>query len=213
MPVLSDPQKEAFARELAEQYLKVPPPKRPEYEAYTRAGYRPHHGNPGRMARKPDVAARVQELLSEYREYADIRPAKALVRVDRIADATLPEFYEEIEDFAPDGSGRLIKVARLKDPTKLPRRLAEAISEIEYHEDGSVKRIKLHDKMSANTLILRHFGGLPPEQAQTTQVNVLNVLSAEDQRHLAEALEDLSGGETRAGEGAAPPGGGDGEAP
>jgi Terminase small subunit len=190
MPVCRDPQHERFARELVEQYLMVPPPKQPQLEAYKRAGFAPHRGNCYRLARRKEVVARVAELMDEAREYLDIRAVKALVRVDRIADAKLPDYYGE------DG-----KALALKD---LPPRLAEALAEVEYHDDGTIKRIKLHDKGQANTLILKYLGGLPEEEKPQAQVNIWNVLSPEDQRVLADALEALARRQAGAGAGAAP---------
>lgn len=190
MPVCRDPQHERFARELAEQYLMVPPPKQPQLEAYKRAGYAPHRGNCYRLARRADIKRRVAELMDEAREYLDIRAVKALVRVNRIADAKLPDYYED--------DGKLIP------PKKLPPPLAEALSEVEYNDDGSVKRIKLHDKFHANALILKHLGGIPEEETQRAEVNIFNVLSPEDQRVLADFVEALARGQAGAGAGVAP---------
>jgi phage terminase small subunit len=192
MPACRDPQHERFARALAEQYLAVPPPRRPVLEAFKAAGYAPHKGNASRLARRPEIRARVAELLEEAREYADIRLVKALVRVDRIADAKLPDYYERRD-------GALV----LRDITALPPRLAEAIAELEYHDDGRIKRIKLHDKAQANLALLKHFGGAGEAAERRADVNIWNVLSVEDQRVLADLVEALARGSAPALAGAA----------
>jgi len=198
MPACRDPQHERFARELVEQYLMVPPPKQPQLEAYKRAGFAPHRGNCYRLARRREIERRVAELMDEAREYLDIRPVKALVRVDRIADAKLPDFYE----YAGEGEKRRLQLRNIKE---LPSRLAEALAEIEFHDDGTVKRVKLHDKAQANFVLLKHFGGIPEESERAQpQVNIFNVLSPEDQRLLAEALEADARGQAGSGAAAAP---------
>jgi hypothetical protein len=85
-------------------------------------------------------------LTAEAREYSDVRIAEAVVRLDRIATATMAEYFE------PDG--------RLKAIHTPPDRLAEAIREVEFGEDGCPKRIRLHDKLGALTVLMKHLGGL-----------------------------------------------------
>jgi hypothetical protein len=88
-------------------------------------------------------------LTAEAREYSDIRIAKAAVKLDHIASASIADFCE------PDG--------RLKAIHTLPDHLAEAIREVEFGEDGRPKRIRLHDKLAALTVLLKHLGGLSDE--------------------------------------------------
>jgi hypothetical protein len=188
MPACRDHQHEHFARALVEEYLRVPPSSTGVQEAYKRAGYAPHRGNCHRLANEPHIKARVDELMEEAREYADLRLVKALVRVNRIADAKLPDYYEPVS-LQPDGAPT--RTMRLRDLSSLPPQLAEAISEIDFHDDGTVRKIKLHDKLQANITLLRHFGDVPDERP-VQQVNILNTLSPEDQRLLADALELLA---------------------
>lgn len=195
MPSCRDPQHEKFAREYVEQWLKVPAVAQPELEAYKAAGFKPHRGNCYRLKRRPDVKRRIDELMAEAAEWLDIRPRVALVRIDRIAAAVLPQYYERVE---VNGQPRY----RLRDLTALPPRLAEAIADVEFDEHGRPTRLRLHDKLGANTLLLRHFGGLPAE-APSTEVSIFNVLSAEDQRALADALDALERGAPALIEGAA----------
>lgn len=201
MPRLTDVRHERFCLELAELYFEVPPRPQPQLEAYRRAGFKPHRGNCYRLERRPEVAARLQELLAEQREFLDMRLVTALVRVNRIAMATVPAYYEKIGE-----------ALRTRDITELPPQLADAIAEIELDDDGRIRRLKLHDKMQALNVILKHFGAIP-EETPKTEVNIFNALSVEDQRALADALEAISRGETPAIEGAAAPVGGGSEAP
>lgn len=205
MPACADLRHERFARELVEQLLRVPPAKQPQLEAYRLAGFAPHRGNCYRLTRRPDVAARIDELMAEAREYLDLRIIKALVKVGRVADALVPAYYEAVAD------GTL----RVRDPTALPAMMQDAIADIELDQDGRPLRVKLHDKMTALAILLKHFGGLPDETSPKTEVNIYNALTSltvEDQRALASALEALGHGEAAAGAGPAAASGRDGQA-
>ena len=113
----------------------TPPSSSSAQKAFERAGYAPDPGNWYRLANHPEVRRRVRELTVEVREYSDIRIAKAAVKLDHIASAGIADFYQ------PDG--------RLKAIHTLPDRLAEAFREVEFGEDGTVKRIRPHDNYQA----------------------------------------------------------------
>lgn len=189
MPALKDPQYEKFASELAE--LKAP------IEAYKLAGYAPHRGNATRLARRPEVQARVTELLEEAAEYADIRRVRVLVEIDRVGRANLADFFERVVT-GHDEKGREQTEVRLRDITTLPRYLSAAISSIEFDEEGRPK-LKLHDKNQANFTLLKHLGGLPEPERNDVQ-NIFALLSVEDQRVVVAALEAFSGGQIAASE-------------
>lgn len=169
MPALKDPQYEKFASELAE--LKSPT------EAYKLAGYAPHRGNAARLAKRPEVRARVQELLDEAAEFADIRRVRVLVEIDRVGRANVKDFYR---------NGVLIPI------DELPRPVAAAIKEVQV-EDGKISGYIVHDKNAANFTLLKHLGGLP-EPDRSDNVNIFNLLSVEDQRLIVGALEALDRG-------------------
>lgn len=178
MPALTNPKYEKFASELAE--LKPP------LEAFKAAGFAPHAGNATRLAKRPEVLARKQELLEEAAEFADIRRVRVLVEIDRVGRANLIDFFER--EMRADGTyGPL----RLRDLTALPRHLTAALAAIEWDEEGRPK-IKLHDKNQANFTLLKHLGGLP--EPERPDLNIFNVLSVEDQRALADLVEALAGG-------------------
>lgn len=179
MAALKDPQHEKFASELAE--LKAP------IEAYKLAGYVPDRGNANRLARKPHVRARVQQLLDEAAEYADIRRVRVLVEIDRVGRANLADFFERVST-GRDADGKEQFEIRMRDITRLPRHLTAAIAALEFDETGRPK-LKLHDKNAANFTLLKHLGGLP--EPERNDVNIFNLLSVEDQRVLVGALEDL----------------------
>lgn len=187
MTALKDPQYEKFASELAE--LKPP------IEAYKLAGYAPHRGNATRLARRPEVQARVHELLEEAAEYADIRRTRVLVEIDRVGRANLADFFERVPT-GRDDQGREQHEIRMRDITTLPRHLSAAIAAIEWDDAGRPK-LKLHDKNQANFTLLKHLGGLP--EPERHDVNIFNLLSVEDQRIVVQALEALSGGPAAAG--------------
>lgn len=201
MPALRDPQYERFAREYVDEYLKVPPRDDAGARAYVAAGYNPHRTNYKRLLARPDVKARINELIEEALEWLDIRPVEALVRINRIAKARKLDYYE----FAVvDGE----RVMRLRDLATLPARLLEAIADIERDADGRPVDVTLHDKMTAALMMLKHLGGVPDDDRPAgSQVNIFNFLSAEDQAILAEALDALPGGTAGTGAGTQTPGG------
>lgn len=184
MPALKDPQYEKFASELAE--LKAPT------EAYKLAGYAPHRGNANRLSKRPEIRARVAELLNEAAEYADIRRTRVLVEIDRVGRANLADFYERVS-LGKDEAGNEQFEVRMRDITTLPRHLTAAIAGIEWDDAGRPK-LKLHDKNQANFTLLKHLGGLP-EPERNDHTNIFNLLSVEDQRVVVAALEALAGGQ------------------
>jgi hypothetical protein len=68
MPRLYKPKHELFARLVAAGVVEI-------NDAYERAGYVRRRRNPYRLARKPDVAARIPELRSEI-DPGDVRTAE-----------------------------------------------------------------------------------------------------------------------------------------
>lgn len=171
---LSDRQHERFAQGLAELMTQE--------DAYRAAGYVPDRANAGRLANRPEVKARVAQLMSEAAEFANVRRERIVVELDRIGRANVLDFY----DFERDENGRLD--AKLKDLSKLPRELTAAIQSIEHDGKTGKVRLKLHDRCAANTTLLKFLGGLPEAPGRPI-VNVFDVLSAEDQRALADILE------------------------
>lgn len=166
--VLRNAGHERFARAWVEQAMSPRPPAAINNIAYEQAGYVPSMMNSSRMRRIPEIEARINELMEEALEYSDIRIARAAIRLDRIASATITDFRE----------GR-----RWRDIDTLPARLADAVRRVDYYEDGSIKQIELHDKVRALSLLMKHLGGLPDEQPGMQMVNnTLNVNITDEQR-------------------------------
>jgi hypothetical protein len=184
MGALVNPQHELFVREWVELELDCDPKARAK--AYERAGYAPGPENARRLSNTIDVKARFRELFGQALEYRDVRIAAIVNRIDRIGRANLVDFFER----GPEGK------LQLKDLTTLPRELTEALAAIEWDDDGRPK-LKLWDKNQANFTLLKHMGGIAPEQIAATNVNVNTIfagLSVDDQRALAEALEAVPAG-------------------
>lgn len=175
MPALRHVPHEVFALAIAEN--------RPLLEAHKEAGYVPEPGNAKRIRNRPEVRARINELRNEAAEFANVRRVRVVLEVDRVGRANTRDFY--------DDDGVLIPIQ------KLPRELAAAVQEV-IAEAGKIVGYKLFDKNQANFTLLKYLGGLPEAAAQT-HVSIFNQLSIEDQRHLADALESLPGGQGDAG--------------
>lgn len=185
MPALKNPQYDRFACELAE--LK------PAIEAYKAAGFTPHRGNANRLAKRPEIQARVRELIEEAAEFSDIRRSRVLVEIDRVGRANLIDFFERV-CVGKDEKGAERYEIRLRDITQLPRHLTAALAGLEWDETGRPK-IKLHDKNQANFALLKYLGALPGDDGDRRgDTNIFNLLTLEDQRALAAALENLPGG-------------------
>lgn len=192
MGCLPQPQWEKFAIELVE--LQLSGDKHARVKAYERAGYAANQApNARRLANRPEVKKRVQELFTEACEYRNIRAVTLVVRLDRISRANVADYFERDPQ-----SGKLT----LKDITTLPREFSEAIESIKWNADGAPE-LKLCDKEAATFTLLKHFGGLPEPEAPRTQVNVFNALSLDDQAALADLIEALPGGSKAAGDQAA----------
>jgi hypothetical protein len=162
---------EKFAQEFVE--LSLAGEKSPALEAYKRAGYPPAPANARRLSNRKEVRARIRERFKEALEYADVRPARIVVEIDRVGRANLRDYY------TPDG-----KLIPIHD---LPRELSAAIAYTTFDADGNPLQYHLYDKNQANFTLLKHLGGLPEQERR--EVNIFNVLSIDDQRALAEVLE------------------------
>jgi phage terminase small subunit len=182
---------EAFALAIAEGQTLL--------EAHKAAGYAPDAGNAKRIRKRSEVAARIAELREEAAEFANVRRVRVVLEVDRVGRANMRDYYErEIDTETGKPTGKL----KLRSILDLPRDLTAAIQEVEFGDDGQPVKLKLHDRNQANFTLLKYLGGLPETERPTTHVSIFNQLSVEDQRHLADALEALAGGNAGAGEAA-----------
>jgi hypothetical protein len=172
MPALFPPQHERFAVELS--LLKKP------VEAYKLAGYVPDRGNARKLARKAHIQRRVRELQQQQAELAEIEGARILIEIARVGFSNQGNYRNS------DGS-----LIPLRD---LPPHLAAAVSHAEHDSEGNPIQYRLWDKNIAIVTLLKHVGGLPDDEPSRGDVNIFNVLSVEDQRALADALENVGGG-------------------
>lgn len=172
MPALRHVPHEVFALAIAEN--------RPLLEAHKEAGYVPEPGNAKRIRNRPDVRERINELRNEAAEFANVRRVRVVLEVDRVGRANTQDYYDE--------TGTLIPIHKLR------RDLAAAVQEVVV-EGSKIVGYKLFDKNQANFTLLKYLGGLPEAPTAQTHVSIFNQLSVEDQRHLADALEALPGGQ------------------
>lgn len=160
MPVLRNPQHERAARAYVEFSLRPDAPSGCRTAAYVEAGYSP--GSPANAAKlfaRPEIAARVDELMAEALAPSDIRLTRAGIELDCIALANVLDLYDTDGNFKP--------------VALLPRSLAAAVRRIEFYGDGRVKYIELHDKVRALQVITRHaMADDRPQHTYNTQVNV-----------------------------------------
>lgn len=78
MPVLDHPRWEIFAQERAKGKTEV--------QAYELAGFSPDDGNASRLADRPEVKARIQELTGKAAERAEVTIASLLAELDEARD-------------------------------------------------------------------------------------------------------------------------------
>lgn len=176
MGALADPQYERFCLERAA--FKSP------FDAYKLAGFVPHRGNCHRLNRRKDIRTRIAELVQENRRALGLRPEAILARLDRVGDANIQDFFEPVLDDAGKRTGAF----KLKDITALPRELTACLAGIEFV--AGEPKLKLHDSTQVNLALLKHFGMMPDPASAPNQTNIFNILNVDDQRALAEALED-----------------------
>ena len=149
MPKLKSRKREMFAIEVAAMT--------PLAQAYTSAGYKDSpwaRYNASKLAHVPQVAKRIDELMTEFSDRSGIRAEYLQRRMLPLLEANAVDFYETVKD--PAGN----KVYRLRALTDLPRDLQAAIKAIDIDETGRPTKIVLHDKVSVGTTLLRSVGGL-----------------------------------------------------
>lgn len=185
-----------------EAYCRLRSENKSQAQAWKEAGFPVSidaHGeqadNASRLERRPIIRARIAYLNQEATDFLALRRIHVINRLDRVGRANLADYLEAVVDHR--GNVEL----KLRDITKLPRELTEAIAGIEYDGDGRPK-LKLWNKNEANIALLKYFGDIPDDDDRPdrgTTVNIFNALSAEDQLALAAVLEALPAGEEDAG--------------
>jgi phage terminase small subunit len=115
------------------------------YEAYVKAGYKPHKANPKRLRENSLVSARISELAEKVEE-------RLVVSVERLSQEYARLAYSQITDVV-EFDGRTMT---LKPSATLSPDVTAAISEIRHTKEGIV--VKFHNKVAALDALARHKG-------------------------------------------------------
>jgi hypothetical protein len=150
MPKLKSRKREMFAIEVATMT--------PLASAYVAAGYRDTpwaRYNASKLAHVPEVAARIDELMTEFSDRSGIKAEYIQRKLLPLIESD-PRLLFETRD---DGSGN--KIDKLKAVSALPSGLAAAIQKIRFDpKTGAVTGIDLHSKNETGNTLLRSVGGL-----------------------------------------------------
>jgi Terminase small subunit len=156
---LRNTKQERFARAIAELT--------PLAVAYGMAGYGGvpewHPYNASKLANKPHVKARIDELRAEFEKESAIKVEHVRHQLLRIVEADPRALYERDPD---DPTGKRQRLRRIDD---LPTHVALAVSNIKLDpESGSPVEIKLADKVPAAATLLRSLPGGAVERREVT---------------------------------------------
>jgi phage terminase small subunit len=158
MSLLKNAKHEAFAIARAEGKNQV--------EAYRLAGYTPHAGNASALDKKPDVAARIEEIRSAATEKAlkkaEVTVEKVIAELAKLGFANMLDYIKP----QPDGTAILDLSAIDRDKAAaIHEYQVDTVTNYETNEDGervaaTVKRarFKLADKRSALVDLGKHLG-------------------------------------------------------
>lgn len=160
MPVLKNPRHERYVQGRVKGL--------PTTDAYLAAGYKCSRlnaeKNSARLEHRPDVQARMAELMARAAERAELTAADVIAELWKVATANLVDFIRVQED----GTA-------VVDLSGMTREQAAAMSEIvtEVYNEGvgedarEVKKIrfKLHSKLDALGKLMDHFGLKAPTKS------------------------------------------------
>jgi phage terminase small subunit len=146
MPALANTRHELFAQELARGVEPA--------AAYQSAGYQPNPGKAAALQARPEIIARVSELIAQAAQ------AKG-VTVERVVTELAAMAFADIGDYTGE-DGESISVLAFKDLTKAQR---AGICQIELVTRGADQtiRVKLWDKQRALELLGKHLGLWTPK--------------------------------------------------
>ncbi len=160
MPVLANARRERFAQAIAEGKNAL--------QAHEIAGYKADDGNASKLAGRPDVQARVQEITGAAAEKSGITAERVLTELAKIGFADIRkavEWHGSLirEKDQPDGGDVLVikeifsNHVRLVDSDQIDEDTAAAIAEVRQSPTGGLS-IKLHDKRAALVDLGKHLG-------------------------------------------------------
>jgi hypothetical protein len=151
MPKLKSRKREMFAIEVAAMT--------PLGSAYVAAGYRDTpwaRYNASKLAHVPEVAARIEELQTEFSDRSGIKAEYLQRLLLPIVQANPKDLFEPSLDAKGEKIGE-----KLRAVSDLPRDLAAAISRVRVDPaSGRVIEVILGGKTEAGTVLLRSVGGL-----------------------------------------------------
>jgi hypothetical protein len=151
--------------------------------AYAEAGFagdpRWHPYNASRLANKPHVKTRIDELRLEFEQLSAIHVDYVRHQVLKLLQANLADFYEVDPN---DASGKRV---RLRSINALPRHLSAAITKIKLDpETGTPTEIVLASKSESAALLLRSLPGGSVERHEVSLEKLISgSLQQEDQSH------------------------------
>jgi phage terminase small subunit len=137
MPTLPIASQEIFAQNVARGKTQV--------DAYVIAGYQENDSNACTLANRPEVAARIQEIIGVIAARAQVSGERVLAELARIG-------FSDITQAVKIKGGKVL----VADTDALPRDLRAAISEISQGRDGL--KVKMHDKRAALESLGKHLG-------------------------------------------------------
>lgn len=160
VPILTDPREERFAQERAKGVTQI--------KAFTLAGFPPDDGHASRLNSKPEVKARIAELLERAAKRVEITQAMVLAELAKIGFSDIRKL------FTPGGN--LLPIHDLDDDTAACLSSIEVVTRKapggEEAEVEHVAKIKLWDKKGALVDIGKHLGMFKEGLPDPTQVNV-----------------------------------------
>jgi hypothetical protein len=146
---LKNPKHEAFCREVAGGLNYR--------QAWVAIGNNLASNNFGKLARRPEVQARIAELQEEFNRHSTIGLRYLQEKLLPIATSDVTRYFKRV------CGGKL----KLRDVTKLPAELRAALSEMRIDPDGTVT-IKPWDKIGAINSLLKTVGGFAPQRIELT---------------------------------------------
>lgn len=163
MPVLANAKHERFAQEIAKGATAT--------EAYVTAGYKADDGNACKLANRPEVVARVQEITGAAAEKAGVTAQAVIEELAKLGFANMQDYVRIGDDGLP-----------YLNLSALTREQAAAIQEVHVetvpaltNEDGEEARpevrkarFKLADKKGALVELGKYLGIFKPDRVEHT---------------------------------------------
>ena len=157
MPILTNARHERFAQELAKG--------RSASEAHIAAGYKGDDGNASKLANRPEIQARVQEITGKAAVKAGVTVERVITELARIGFADIrqvvswrPEVSFIESHGEAQGETKLIQSrVTVLDSATLGDDTAAAVAEVSQSATGTL-RIKMHDKVGALEKLCRALG-------------------------------------------------------